>query len=124
MSALAKTREQKMADREAKTRATMLKVFGMCAETLRRLYLPVGDPDRHPDADRTWAECSMQTRAALAIGKAHSENPQADVKEMFGIIIVQGRSKSAHEWEAKAIQIDELQKQRAIEAIAKTKEAP
>lgn len=114
-------RAKRTAEREAKTRQNMVKVFASCADSLRRLYLPEGDPNRHPDADRTWAECSMQTRAALALAKAHGENPEADVKALFGIIVVQGRSKNAVEWERKALQVEAEQKQRAIDVLAVVK---
>lgn len=116
--------DKDLAEDEQGVRKIMLKVFRDGADTLRRLYLKDGDPDQHPDAHRTWAECSMQTRAALALAKAHGENPTADVRELFGIIIVQGRSKSAHLWEQQAQQVDELQKQRAIDAVATPKDKP
>lgn len=107
---------------EADIARAMRKVAWDATDCLRRLYLPKGDPNRHPDADVTWAECSMQTRAALAIGKAYHDNPDADLKQVFGIIIVQGRSKSALEWEAQALEIDAKQRARAIEAMATEKE--
>ncbi len=119
---VAETTDKELQQDEQRIRRTMLKVFGDGAETLRRLYLPEGDPNRHPDADRTWSECSMQTRAALALAKAHQDNPAADVGQLFGIIIVQGRSKSAHEWEAQAVKIDEEQKRKAIDAVVASRE--
>ncbi len=115
-------RAKKLAAREQRTHAAMISVYGKCADTLRRLFLPVGDPDRHPDADKTWSECSMQTRSALHLAKTQKDNPQADVKELFGIIIVQGRSKNALDWEKQAGAVDEEQKRKAIEAIGTSKE--
>jgi hypothetical protein len=122
-----KTPEQRAAvdqKREQRIRRRMLQVFEQGAETLQRLYLPDGHPNQHPDAKKTWSECSMQTRAALALAKAHGENPTADVKELFGIIVLQGRSKSALEWEQRAIKVEEEQKRKALEALAVTKEPP
>lgn len=118
------TPDERIAKRERRAWSIMTAVAVECAETLRRLYLPDGDPNQHPDAKKTWSECSMQTRAALALAKAHGENPQADVKELFGIIVVQGRSKSAHEWEQRALEVERRQKERAIEALAVSKLEP
>lgn len=70
-------RDRKLHRREQRTHANMLRVYDKCADVLRRLYLPVGHPLRHPDADKTWSECSMQVRAALALAKAQADQPHA-----------------------------------------------
>ncbi len=117
-------REKKLLRREHRTRANMLRVYEACAKTLVRLFLPVGDPNRHPDADKTWSECSMQTRSALTLAKVEKENPQAAVKDLFGIVIMQARAKDPLAWEAAAAKIDTKQKQAALDAIAITKREP
>ncbi len=113
---------KRLAKREQRMRADMLKVYGACARSLRRLYLPPGHPKRHPDADRTWSEATMQTRAALHLAKTQQDNPNADVKELFGIIVLQARAKDPKQWELEAAKVDAAQKQKAIDAIAVPKE--
>ncbi len=99
-------REARARTNELRTRQAMIRVARRAAETLERLFLPDGDPNQHPDAKETWADCSMQTRAALILAKTANENPEADLPKVFGIIIMQGRSKSATEWEAQARQVE------------------
>ncbi len=114
-------RDKRLQRREQRTRANMIRVYSGCAEVLRQLFLPKSDPKRHPDADKTWSECSMQVRAALVLAKTQAEHPKADVKELFGIVIMNGRSQNAVEWEKKAAEVEAQQKMKAIDAISMPK---
>ena len=82
------------------------------AETFRRIDKFVADTieglytGSNPDAERNWADCSMKTRAALHLRKQAQDKGADDSKKVIGIVILQGRSQSAAEWEAKAAQVD------------------
>jgi hypothetical protein len=109
-------REAVMRKQETEIRECLTRVAMKCAETLEDLYRPVGDPKRHPDADKTWAECSMQTRAAIHLAKVTEQNPEKDIPAVCGLIIVSARVKSIKEWEQKALAVEAEQRRKAREA--------
>lgn len=120
-----KAREKRVAANEDKGRAAMATVYRRAAECLVGLYEPefikdeagneVPNPKWNPDAKRTWAEASMKTRAALVLAKAQAENPDADIKAVFGVIIMKARASNPKEWEAEARRVEEEQKRKAID---------
>lgn len=84
----------------------MDRVQNHAAKALEGLYKAPGDKDYNPDADKTWAECSMRTRAALILAKSAQDQNTGDGKPL-GIVFLSLRAKSAKEWEAKAREVDE-----------------
>jgi hypothetical protein len=130
---LAKARESRIKSHEERGRAAMALVYRRAAECLAGLYepptiagpdgQPVPNPKYNPDAHATWAESSMKTRAALVIAKAQAENPDADIKAVFGVIIMKARATSAKDWEADAKKVEEEQRRKAIDVLAEPKAA-
>lgn len=122
--------ERALARREAEEeliRSTLRGVAAKAAHTLDGLYEnPFLDEDRteinpkyNPDAHRTWAECSMKTRAALIITKAVEGKSDADMGRALGVIILTGRATSVKDWEAQAREVDEESRRRgAIDVVA------
>lgn len=99
---------------EGVVKEVLARVAEKAAKTLEGLYLKPDDPDFNPDADKTWAECSMRTRAALVIAKGAQEHGLSDGK-VLGIVFLQGRARSQSEWEAEAKRVD-IEERQAIEA--------
>lgn len=83
------------------------------------LFKDPQDPDYNPDADKTWAECSMRTRAALVIHRDFlpKEN-QENAHRVLGVVFLQARAGSADEWEQQARAVDEAERRKVIEATA------
>ena len=75
------------------------------AKAILGLYKKPSDKDYNPDADKTWAECSMRTRAALILAKSAQDQGTGDGKPL-GIVFLSLRAKNAKEWEAKACEVD------------------
>jgi hypothetical protein len=94
-------------------------------KTLAGLYLPQGDPERNPDADRTWSECTMKTRAALVMAKdmGLTGDPDAAEKRVLGVVVLQARVDSIPTWEAEAKRVDQEERKKAIEGVAVTVKA-
>lgn len=88
------------------------------AKTLEGLYKKPGDPEYNDDADKTWAECSMRTRAALILAKSAQDQGGGDGKPL-GIVFLSLRANSSKEWEAKAREVDANERVIDVEADGK-----
>jgi hypothetical protein len=99
-------------------RGALRRVAQKATKTLEGLYEPPTleggkpNPDFNPDADRTWAECTMRTRAALIIAKAAEGKNDQELGRAFGVIILTGRAASAQDWEAQAKEVDRQERER------------
>lgn len=97
-------------------------------KTLAGLYEPdvledgSPNPKHNPDANRTWSECSMKTRAALVMAKdmGLTSEQEMNEKRVLGVVVLQSRADSASSWEAEARKVDEEERRKAIDAVAET----
>lgn len=106
------------AERQLCERA-IAKVMRRAVRTVAGLYEEPLNPDGTPnkrwnkDADKTWNECSVKTRASLQIIKGLEQRNEGGDKRPLGVIVLQARAASASEWEAEAKRVDEAERRRA-----------
>lgn len=92
------------------------KVTNKAAKVLDGLYLEPHEPGYNPDAEKTWAECSMKTRASLILVKDAQARGDGGEGRVLGLILVKERASSKEEWELMARKVDEDERNRnAIE---------
>ena len=80
------------------------------------------NPAYNDDAHRTWADCTMKTRAALIIAKTAEGKNDVELGRALGVIILTGRAPSMEEWERRAKEVDEDERRKAaidVEAVVK-----
>ena len=106
-------------EEEQALKACLTRVAQKAAKTIEGLYEDPGSRDYNPDAEKTWAECSMKTRASLIIHKATEGKQEADLGRAFGVIILTARASSPADWEAQAKAVDEAERKKAaIDVVA------
>jgi hypothetical protein len=90
-------------------------------KTLAGLYEDPKSPSYNPDADRTWQDCTMKTRAALVMAKDMGLTAEKETGEgrVLGIVVLQARADSIPTWEAEARRVDEEERRKAnaIDAV-------
>lgn len=123
--------ERALAKREQEEeliKGALRRVATKATQTLEGLYEPellpdgTANPAYNPDASRTWAGCTMKTRASLIIAKAAEGKNDNDLGRAFGVIILAGRAPSAQEWEQQAREVDEAERRKAaidVEVVPK-----
>lgn len=105
-------------EEEELIRGALRRVAQKATKTLEGLYeeelLPDGKPNPayNDDAKKTWAECSMRTRASLIIARAAEGRNDQEIGHAFGVIILTGRAASASDWEAQAKEVDRQERER------------
>lgn len=96
----------------------------MAARQVRRVLLPEGDPERHPDASLPWKEASVSTRCSIALvtGTMATERvrPQAPTAQAINIVLLPPVIKDGAQWELAA----QAPQRAAIEAVAVEKKEP
>lgn len=98
--------------------AVLAKITRKALKTVEALYAPElnedGTPNtrRNRDADKPWNECSVKTRASLLLVKGMEAKADAGDKRVFGVVVLQGRSASAKDWEAEAKAVDDEERRK------------
>lgn len=94
----------------------------MAARQVRRVLLPPGDPNRHPDADLPWKEASVSTRCSVALvqGSMATERakPSVPTSQAINIVLLPPVIPDGKQWE----QFAQAPVRQAIEAVAVQKE--
>lgn len=72
---------------------------------VRGLFKQAGEEGYNPDADATWKDCTVRTRAALALTQgtmaAERAKTAADAAPRLGVVVVPMQITDAKTWEAR-----------------------
>lgn len=81
-------------------------VAGACldaARSVRGLFRKSDHPEYNEDAERTWHECSVRTRAAIELTKgtmaAERARQQSEAPRAFGIVFMTPKITNEQDWE-------------------------